>query len=138
VRYLSPEWFAAAQAAVENDTQLRELTAELDLTVEQIVDGGPEESGPSSRPEPGGNGDTTTRWHLVFDHGSVRLVVGRAERADLRFRAPYSVATAIARGELAAGQAFIRGDLTVGGDLRLLTAHQRVFAAVGDVLKETR
>lgn len=147
MRYLSSEWFAAAQAAVDNDIRLRELTAELDLVVEQTVDGGPEESGPSSRPgagKPGKpNGDTDRpngepgapiRWHLVFDHGAVRLVVGPAEQADLRFRAPYPVAQAIAQGEMAAAQAFIRGELTVGGDLRLLTTHQRVFAAVGDVL----
>lgn len=129
MRYLSPEWFGAAQRAVETDQQLHDLTAQLELTVEQTVTEGPDDTGPSSRP---------VQWHLVFDHGSVRLAVGPAERADLRFRAPYPVAAAIACGELGAAIAFVQGDLTVGGDLRLLTAHQRVLAAVGDVLSETR
>jgi hypothetical protein len=124
VQYLSSEWFAAARAAIEADEQLRELTAELGLTIEQTVIDGP--------------GDDPVRWHVVLDHGSAHLRVGPAPRSDLRFRASYPVARAIAQGELAAPIAFVRGDLTVGGDLSLLTTHQRTLAALDDVLREVR
>jgi SCP-2 sterol transfer family len=132
VQYLSPEWFAAAAAALENDDRLRELTADLELTIEQTVTEGPDLAGPPARP------GAVTQWHIVLDHGSTRLVVGPAPHADLRFRASYAVAGAIARGELPAPIAFVRGELTVGGNLNLLTTHQRALGAVNDVLHEVR
>jgi hypothetical protein len=143
MRYLSPEWFAAAQAAIDSDGQLRERSAGLRLTIEQTVTGGPEQAvtegpgppGPSPRP---GSAGEVIRWHVVLDHGSARLVLGPAPRADLRFRASYAVAAAIARGDLAAPIAFVRGQLTVGGDLNLLSAHQRTLAALHDVLRDVR
>ncbi|HEY3142998.1 MAG TPA: SCP2 sterol-binding domain-containing protein [Acidimicrobiales bacterium] len=123
MRYLSPEWFAAAAEAIQRDEQLRELCAEVDLTIEQTVTDG---------------GEQPIRWHVVLDHGSAHLVVGPAPEADLRFRAPYPVARDIAMGELAAPIAFIRGDLRVGGDLSLLTVHNKTLAALGDVLRDVR
>lgn len=124
MRYLSPEWFAAAQGAIEHDEHLHELTLGLALTLEQTVTDTPD--------------GETVRWHVVLDHGSAHLATGPAPDADLRFRAPYAVARSIAAGELAAAIAFVRGELRVGGDLNLLTTHQRALAALGDVLSGTR
>jgi SCP-2 sterol transfer family len=145
VRYLSAEWFAAAQTAIEDDQQLRELSTDLELTIEQTVTGGPDDPGAADVHANGaGTSGSSARpvrpiqWHVILDHGSARLVTGPATHADLRFRASYDVAAAIARGELAAPIAFIRGELTVGGDLNLLTTHQPIFAAVGDVLRDVR
>lgn len=149
MRYLSPAWFAAAQAAIESDERLRELSAGLELTMEQIVTEGPDgpvaeqsngtgASRPSSHVHEEAASDRTVRWHVILDHGSARLVIGPAPHPDLRFRASYDVARAIAQGELAAPIAFVRGDLTVGGDLNLLTTHQRTLAALSDVLREVR
>jgi predicted lipid carrier protein YhbT len=130
VRYLSPEWFAAAQQAISQDLRMRELAATgLELTLEQTVTGAP----PGIAGEEG-----TVRWHVSLEPGQARLAVGPAPEADIRFRAPYPVARAIAQGELAAPMAFIRGELTVGGDLGLLTAHQRTLATLDDVLRDVR
>lgn len=122
MRYLSSEWFQAAGEAIAADAQLPEALAGVRLTVEQVVHDTP---------------DGTVRWHLVIDDGA-RLVVGPAEHADLRFTASYATAAAIAAGELGAQHAFIQGELQVGGDLNLLPAHQRTFAAVHDVLAGVR
>jgi predicted lipid carrier protein YhbT len=123
VRYLSPEWLAAAADAVAHDTTLRRLAAEVDLTYEMTVADGPE---------------GTVCWHVTIRPDDVRLTPGPADRADLRFTTSWDVACAIARGEQAAATAFIDGHLRVGGDLSLLLHHQRRLSAVDDTLADLR
>lgn len=123
MRYLSPEWFEAASKALAADEGLRHTTAQVSLTLEQTVPDAP---------------DGPVRWHIVLDHGDARLVVAPQPDADLRFRTSYRVARAIARGEMAAPQAFIRGDLVVSGDLAVLTTQLRSLAAVDDALRDVR
>ena len=123
MRYLSREWLAATGDALADSPGLRDAIRDLSLILEQAVTGGPA---------------GTVRWHVVLDHGDARLVVGPADRSDLRFETSYRVARAIARGELAAPMAFIAGDLRVGGDLTLLTAHQRLLSTIDDVLVDVR
>jgi hypothetical protein len=130
VRYLSPEWMAAAGRALANDDDLRAATSELTLTIEQVVTGAP------GVPDGG-----TVRWQVTIDHGRVALVdrpTGAAGAADLRFSADHPTAAQIASGELAAQRAFVEGRLRVGGDLSLLTRHQRVFATIDDTLAKVR
>lgn len=123
MRYLSPEWLDAAGEAISDSPGLRDATSELALTLEQTVTDGP---------------DGTVCWHLVLDHGDAQLVPGPADRSDVRFRTTYRTAREIARGELAAPMAFIAGQLRVGGDLSLLTRHQRLLSTIGDVLVDVR
>jgi hypothetical protein len=123
VRYLSPEWFEAAGRALAADEGLRRTTAQVALTLEQTVPDAP---------------DGLVHWHIVLDHGDVRLVVAPNPDADLRFRTSYGVARAIAQGQMPAPQAFIRGDLVVSGDLSLLTTQLRSLAAVDDALHDVR
>ena len=131
MRYLSPEWFDAAGAALAADPGLPAATGGLRLTLQQTVTGLPADVDPAV---PGGE----VTWRLVVDgpHGA-RLERG-AGPADVRFTTDYATAAAIAAGELGAPTAFIRGDLRVGGDLTLLTTHHRALAAVHDVLAEVR
>jgi SCP-2 sterol transfer family protein len=128
VRYLSDEWFVAADKALADDESLRAPLADVRLSVEQTVTDAPD----------GVTAGGTVSWALVIDRGTARLVVGPAPDADVRFRTSYRVASDIARGRLGAPAAFLRGDLSVGGDLNLLTTHQRAWAAVDDVLAEVR
>jgi hypothetical protein len=123
VRYLSPAWLDAAADALAGSPGLRDAIRDVELTLEQTVTGGP---------------DGTVRWHVTLDHGEARLVAAPAERPDLSFTTTYRVARAIALGELPAPMAFIAGRLRVGGDLALLTRHQRVLSAVDDVLVDVR
>ena len=122
MRYLSPAWFDAASDALAGDPGLAAATADLHLTLEQFVTRAPE---------------GTVTWHLVIGDG-VQLVQGSASAPDLRFTTAYPTAAAIAAGELPAPIAFIRGELRVGGDLTLLTTHQRALGAIHDVLSEVR
>ena len=123
MRYLSPEWLATAADVVARDAGLRDATAGVELTLEQTVTEGP---------------DGTVCWHIVLDDGRTRLSPGRARKADLRFTTTWTTACAIARGEMAAPTAFMRGSLQVGGDLTVLIDHQQKLSAVDDVLGDLR
>ena len=56
----------------------------------------------------------------------------------MSFRQPYRVAVAIASGRDSAQMAFMRGELTVGGDVRVLIEHRALLDDLGDVLGELR
>jgi SCP-2 sterol transfer family len=123
VRYLSPQWIDAARHALATDDSLTAALAGMTLTVEQVVDSGP---------------DGTAGWHVTIDDGRVALTPGPAARPDLRFRTSYETAAQIASGALSAQRAFVEGRLRVGGDLSLLITHQRAVAAVDDALAPVR
>jgi hypothetical protein len=123
VRYLSPEWLAAAADAIAHDAGLQEAARDISLTLEQTVTDGP---------------DGTVSWHIVLDNGTTRLVPGRAPHADLRFTTTWPTACAIALGELAAPTAFMEGRLRVGGNLTLLIGQQQKLSTIHDVLGDLR
>jgi 2-hydroxychromene-2-carboxylate isomerase len=128
VRYLSPEWFDAAGAALAADPGLPAATQGVRLTLQQTVTGAPAEV----------DADGEVTWRLVVDGSQGARLERGPGPSDVRFATGYATAAAIAAGELGAPTAFIRGDLRVGGDLTLLTAHHRALAAVHDVLAEVR
>jgi hypothetical protein len=126
VRYLSPEWMAAAGRAVAGDDRLRAALAGVALVVEQRVTGGP---------------DGEVVWHVAIGPDGVALRPGPAgadRPADLRLTTDYATAAAVAAGTVGAQRAFVEGRLRVGGDLSLLLAHQRALAAVDDALAPVR
>jgi putative sterol carrier protein len=122
-RYLTQEWLDAAQRAVDDDTTLADATKELQLTVQQVVTGGP---------------DGDAAYHVVVDHGTVRVVNGEASDATVTFIQNWETATAIGRGELSAQGAFMTGLIRVRGDLPKLVEHGSVFGGVDDVFAELR
>ena len=128
--YLSPEWLDAADRAVRAAPTLSAASVGVHLTIDQTVgndhdnrDGGP---------------DDEVRYHVCVDDGDVRILPGPAPRADVSFRQPRRVAVAIASGRDSAQMAFMRGELTVGGDVRLLIEHRSLLDGLGDVLGELR
>jgi hypothetical protein len=122
-RYLSDEWFDAAQQALSTDDVLAKATAEVELTVQQMVTGAP---------------DGDVAYHVAVDHGSVRLVPGEAADPTVTFIQTWDTAAAIGRGELSAQGAFMTGLIRVRGDLPKLVEHGDVFGGVDDVLAELR
>ena len=136
--YLSREWMDAARGALAADTGLKAATAEVRLTLEQVVTGVPAEVGPDAT--------GSVRWHVRVDQGEVALSAGPAapdgtaegDGADVRFTTDYATAAAIAAGRLSAQRAFLDGRLRVGGDVGMLGRNQRAFAAVDDALAAVR
>ena len=122
-RYLTQEWLDAAQRAVDADTTLAAATADVALTVQQVVTGGP---------------DGDAAYHVVVDHGTVRVVNGESTDPTVTFMQNWETATAIGRGELSAQGAFMTGLIRVRGDLPKLVEHGSVFGGVDDVFAELR
>jgi putative sterol carrier protein len=122
-RYLTQDWLDAAQRAFDADTSIADASTDIELTVQQVVNGGPD-------------GDVT--YHVVVDHGMVRIAPGEASGPTVTFIQNWDTATAIGRGELSAQGAFMTGLIRVRGDLPRLVEHGSVFGGVDDVLADLR
>jgi len=96
----------AAGRALAADTRLKAATAEVRLTLEQVVTGVPPEADP--------DGSGTARWHVRIDQGEVVLATGAVAtggpEADVRFTTDYATGSAIATGRLGAQRAFAAVD----------------------------
>ncbi len=120
VQFLSDEWLRAMDAAARDRTPPEEdPLAGVSVSIEHAVEGGP-------------------RWRLVIDDGTVRVLADAPDEADVRLRSDRATAAAIAQGRRSALDAFIAGELRLGGDTRMLLAHRAVLEAMGDVFAEVR
>lgn len=120
--YLSPEWIDELHVALSTDEAVRRATADVALTVQQVVTG------------PGGD----VSWHIVVDHGAVAVRPGMAERADVTFRQDRETATAVASGEMNAQAAFMVGKLRVSGEVAKLIEHQATFSGIDEATDPVR
>lgn len=125
MQFLSDEWLAALDDAARrrvppDDDGLAAVT----MTVEQVVTDGPS-------------------WRLRVDQGSLSVEVlasgsPPAEDGTVRLISDRQTAADIAAGRRAALDAFITGDLVIGGDVRSLIEHGTALEAVGDLFAELR
>jgi hypothetical protein len=126
-RYLSPEWFEAAQAAIDAASgpseSIGESLPDSAMVVEHVVTGT-------------GEGDVT--YHLRLEDGGVRLERGAAGDAIVVFTESYDTAAAIARGDLSAQTAFMAGRIRVRGDLSRLMEQSEAFRDIEGVLAGLR
>jgi putative sterol carrier protein len=123
VAFLSEAWVAALDEAARSDGDLEARCADVELTIEQEVTGGP-------------LGDV--RYHVVLDRGAASVRTGAAEAPTIRFSQDYETAAAIALGDGSAQRAFMTGRLRVGGDLRVLLDHGEVLSKLHDVFAGVR
>ncbi len=123
MRYLSPEWFAAVQAAADRRGVGAPGVTGSAVTVQQVVTGGPD-------------GDVT--YHVVLSDGRVHVGSGEAPDPTVTFSQDYETAAAVAKGELSAQGAFMVGRIRVRGDLRVIVSNQDVLAGVEDVFADVR
>lgn len=120
VQFLSDEWLTAMDAAararpVADDDPLRGVS----LVVEQVVVGGP-------------------RWRLVVDDGRCSVVADGDGEPDVRFTSDRATAVAVAAGERAALEAFIAGELVLGGDVRQLLDNKGALEVLGDLFASVK
>ncbi|MGH9136128.1 MAG: SCP2 sterol-binding domain-containing protein [Acidimicrobiales bacterium] len=110
--FASPEWIAAFDRAVRDDPNVRAAASGLGRVVveQQLTDSG-------------------ERWHVVVDHGVVRVCAGPADSADVTLAADRADAAAIHAGTLAAQAAFMDGRLRISGNVAALSRVAPVFAA---------
>jgi putative sterol carrier protein len=121
VRFLTPEWLAALDAAAREAT----VPAGVRLTIQQIV-----------TDDGGDDGDVC--YHLVVDEGRLEVRPGEAEAADVTLVQNREVAAAFSRGELNAQQALESGRLKLRGDIGHLAREGKALSAMEDVFAAVR
>ncbi len=119
VRFLSPEWLAAAADAVCAAAP----GGAGSLTLQQVVTGGPD-------------GEVAYRVRIAPD--AVELLPGRADDADVMFTEDWDTAAAIGEGRLSPQAAFVDGRVRVSGNVALVMAAQESLAAVESALAGVR
>lgn len=120
VEFLSDEWLAALDQAARDRTVGDDPVAGIDLRIEQVVRDGP-------------------RWRLVISNGDMRIDDAPDEsEPDIRLTSDRATAAAIASGTRAALDAFITGDLVIGGDIRTMLDHREALEALGDLFADLR
>ncbi len=134
-RFLSPEWVAAFNAALDGD-ELGPAGSEGSLvatsgsfSVRQVVTGVP----PDSR---------TLHTTLVVDGGTARMTLEEPEADDrdgdpnVVVVIPYEVAAAVSRGDVHPTAALGTGEIRVRGDLAVLVAGQAMLGAAAVQLSD--
>lgn len=120
VDFLSDEWLAAlddaARARVAPDD---DPLGRVSMTIDHVVVGGP-------------------HWRLTVDAGALSVTPAPEGEPDVRLTSDRETAAGIASGRRAALDAFIAGDLRLGGDVRRLIDERAALEAMGDVFAAVR
>ena len=123
--YLSDEWLRAVDDALGHHRGLAAATANTALVIQNIVTGA----------DPAGG---SVAYAIRLDHGRCEARAGEHPDADVTFTTDHATAEAINRGDESAQTAFMAGRLRIGGDARVLIAHQGLLAGLEDVLAFAR
>jgi SCP-2 sterol transfer family len=121
-RFLSPDWLAQMAAAAGESEALREAAGRIDLSVRQVVRGGPD-------------GDVTYTVRLA--RGAVTVDPGDGA-GDVEVGSDYPTAAAISQGRLSPAAAFATGRLKLGGRVGALAGHTGVLTGLADVFGSLR
>ncbi len=120
VQFLSDEWVAAMDdAARARPVPEPDPLADVSVIIEQVVRDGP-------------------RWRLIVDHGTCAVAAGGEREPDVRLTSDRETAEAIATGRRPALDAFIAGDLVLGGDVRALLDNRGALEALGDIFARVK
>jgi putative sterol carrier protein len=124
VRFLGPAWLAALDQALSASPAVAAATADVTLSLLQVVTGGPD-------------GDVA---HLVsVGAGRVRVASATADTvADVTMASTWDTAVAIATGALAPHDAFTTGHLVVRGDIEALRAGAPALAGLHEATESLR
>lgn len=110
-RYLSAEWFADVEQAMQASTP---AAAGSRLVIQQVVTGTP---------------DGDIAYTFAVDDGAVRITPGEAERADAIITQDYATASQLYRGETTLQDVFMAGRVKIRGNMAALIAGQTALAA---------
>lgn len=123
VQYLSDEWLTEAGAALAASSVLGAAADDEPVILQYEVTAAP-----------GGK----CSYALVFGEDGAALEKGTRKDASASFSLDYAVAAQIAKGELSAQAAFMRGELKLGGDVMVLVRQTALLDGLDDVLADLR
>jgi putative sterol carrier protein len=121
-RFLSAEWLTQMAAAAARSEALREAATGLDVSVRQVVRGGPD-------------GDVIYTVRLA---GGTVTVLPDGDGSDLEVTSDYATAAAMSQGRLGPAAAFASGRLKLAGRVGMLAGHAGLLAGLGDVFGTLR
>jgi putative sterol carrier protein len=102
VKYLSPEWIDAYNAAVAGDGSVATAMKGKNAVIQMVISEAPE--------------GEVHYWMRIGD-GTVSAGLGDADNADVTIRQSYDTATKVNSGELDGQKAFTQGKVKIGGKM---------------------
>ena len=114
VKYLSPEWIDAYNAAVAADDAVRKALKGKSAVIQMVVDA------------PAGE----VRYALRIADGTASASLGDAADAEVTIRQSYETSAQVNKGELDGAKAFTQGKVKITGKMMKMMQLQRPLAEV--------
>ena len=102
VKYLSPEWIDAYNAAVASDDSVRKALKGKSAVLQMVI-----------AEAPAGE----VRYWLRIDDGTASVGLGDAEAPEVTIRQSYETSAQVNRGELDGAKAFTQGKVKITGKM---------------------
>ena len=119
VKYLSPEWIDAYNAAVAADDAVRKALKGKSAVIQMVV-----------ADAPAGE----VRYALRIGDGTASASLGDAADAEVTIRQSYETSAQVNRGELDGAKAFTQGKVKITGKMMKMMQLQRPLAEVQKAL----
>jgi putative sterol carrier protein len=120
VKFLTDEWAAAAQQALDADEAFTAAIGKNAARLQQVV----------NTPE------GEKKYSFVLVDGRVAVAMGEIEKPDAVITQDYATAEAISKNEMSGVAAYMSGKLRVNGDLMKLMTLQGVLTQLPNALKD--
>ncbi len=102
VKYLSPEWIDAYNAAVAADDSVRKALKGKSAVIQMVVTDAP---------------DGEVHYWLRIGDGTASVSLGDADGAEVTIRQSYETSAQVNRGELDGAKAFTQGKVKITGKM---------------------
>ena len=119
VKYLSPEWIDAYNAAVASDDSVRKALKGKSAVIQMLVSDAP---------------DGEVHYWLRIGDGTASVGLGDAEGADVTIRQSYETSAQVNRGELDGAKAFTQGKVKITGKMMKMMQLRAPLAEVQKAL----
>ena len=122
MKFLTEDWIAAVQEAMNNDADFSQAIADVDLSMQFNVTEAPEGS--------------TADYSIAFADGSATVAAGELEGADVSITNDYETAVGVSKGDMNTQMAFMTGKLKVSGNMGKLMMNQGPLNKIGSILAD--